>query len=389
MKELTAIIILLLMQNVFSEDDLTREIEENRLKLETVRQEIRSLEKMIAASHTKETSILEQLKLIDKEMSILSKTKRLLQEEITLLTRKVNNTRQALQITESRLKKYKNEAAKRMVHNYKYGKIRNLELLIKSNSFNQALVRYKYLQYFAQQESQLLQSIKIEIENFQALEQQLANDLLNQQAGIRDKEREERNYIARKAEKESAIRNIRWDRTTKTKLLNDRTESQAALTRIIAKLLREQEQKGIKTEIRLSGDPFKKRKGKLRWPVQGKVIHSYGKQKDKILKTTVNNTGIDIQATSGTDVRAVCEGKISLVTYLTGYGNTVIIDHGEGYYTVYAHLDEILVEDNHLINEGKVIGRVGESGSLEGPKLHFEIYANDLTVNPQSWLQKN
>jgi septal ring factor EnvC (AmiA/AmiB activator) len=357
MKNLYVILILLLMKPVFTQDDLTREIEENRRKLEQVRQEIRTLEKSIAASRNKETSILDQVKRIDREMSIVNKAKQLLQKEINLLTRKVANTRQALKTTEIRLKKFKSDAAARMVHNYKYGKVRNLELIIKSNSFNQAL------------------------------EQQLANDLANQQAAFSAKEREERKYIAAKAQKESAIRKIQWDRATKKKLLSDRTESQAALTRIIANLLREQERKGGQTVIRISGDPFDKRKGKLRWPVRGKVIHAYGKQKDKILKTTVNNTGIDIQADLGAEVRAVCDGRVSLVTYLTGYGNTIIIDHGDGYYTVYAHLDEIMVEDTDLINEGQFIGRVGESGSLEGAKLHFEIYANDLTVNPQTWLQ--
>jgi septal ring factor EnvC (AmiA/AmiB activator) len=388
MKKRIVLILFFLLQNAFTEDSLTQEIEENRKKLQDLKQEIRRLQKSINASQTKEVSILEQVKLIDKEMSVLGKAKQLLSIEITLLTRKVSNTRQALQKTETRLKKYKKEAAERMVHNYKNGKVRNLELLIDSDSFNQALVRYKYLQLFAEQESQLLQSIRKEVATFKSLEAQLKIDLKNQRTGYQEKEREERNYIAKKAEKESAIRTIHWDRKTKQKLLNDRKESQDELTAIITRLLQEQEQTSGKPAIHISGDPFKKRKGKLHWPVKGKLLHTYGKQKDKKLKTTVNNTGIDIYAQTGTLVRAVYDGRVSLVTYLTGYGNTIIIDHGDGYYTVYAHFEEIQVEDGDLISEGDIIGRVGDSGSLEGPKLHFEIYANDLTVNPQQWLTK-
>jgi septal ring factor EnvC (AmiA/AmiB activator) len=389
MIRLHVIVLAILFQGASAGDSITRALEENRQKLETIRNEIRTLKRAIDASKARETSLLEQVKLIDKELANLSKIKQLLRRKINLLTQKTKQTRHALQTTEERLTLLNSEAAKRMIHNYKYGKVRNIELLIQSESFNQALVRYKYLHYFAEQEAQLLQSIKQEIEKYRTLEQQLADDLRNQQATFIEKEREERNFIARRAEKESIIRSIKWDRTTKNKLLSERTKNQEAIMRIIADLIQKQKEMGEEAAIPLIGEPFQKRKGKLPWPVKGNLLHTYGKQKDKTLKTTVNNTGIDIIAKSGTDVTAVYNGRISLVTYLSGYGNTIIMDHGEGYYTVYAHLDEIFVEEGQLIDENQVIGTVGESGSLEGPKLHFEIYMNNLTENPQKWLTRS
>lgn len=388
MKKLFLIFIIVLANSIYPDNSLNREIEENRIKLEDLRQEIRKLKKSIEASRLKETSILEQVALIDKELSILSKAKQLLDKKIVLLTRKVDDTRQDLHTTEIRLHKYKKEAAERMVQNYKYGKVRNLELLIKSDSFNQALIRYKYLKLFAKQESQLLQSIQEEIVRYKSLEEQLSTDLKNQKDSYNEKKQEERNYIAKRAEKESTIRAIQWDRTTKKKLLEDREKNQAELTRIITELIRQQKNQVGEPVSQFTGDPFKKRKGKLRWPVRGKIMHAYGKQKDKTLKTTVNNTGIDIRAKRDSNVKAVYHGRVSLVTYLPGYGNTIIIDHGDGYYSVYAHLDEIRVEEGRPVNEGDIIGSVGDSGSLEGYKLHFEIYANNLTVNPQHWLEK-
>ena len=71
-----------------------------------------------------------------------------------------------------------------------------------------------------------------------------------------------------------------------------------------------------------------------------------------------------------------------------GFGNTVIVDHNNGYYTVYAHLDEIAVKKFQILQAGSVIGTVGDSGSLEGAKLHFEIYANNEPQNPTRWLKK-
>ena len=87
------------------------------------------------------------------------------------------------------------------------------------------------------------------------------------------------------------------------------------------------------------------------------------------------------------EVKAVFIGLVSTITYLSGFGNTVILDHGEGYYTVYSHLDEFFVEPDELVNAGHVIGLAGDSGSLEGVKLHFAVFANQKTENPQSWLR--
>ena len=76
-----------------------------------------------------------------------------------------------------------------------------------------------------------------------------------------------------------------------------------------------------------------------------------------------------------------------MITYLSGFGNTVILDHGGGYYSVYSHLEEILVELDILIETGEVIGLAGDSGSLEGTKLHFALFSDQKTENPQKWLR--
>ena len=77
-----------------------------------------------------------------------------------------------------------------------------------------------------------------------------------------------------------------------------------------------------------------------------------------------------------------------MITYMGGYGNTIIIDHGNGYYTVYSHLGEIYVSRNDVIQTNQIIAQVGESGSLAGSKLHFEIYGGNQSYDPQAWLRK-
>ncbi len=89
----------------------------------------------------------------------------------------------------------------------------------------------------------------------------------------------------------------------------------------------------------------------------------------------------------GTNVRAIFTGIVSMITYLSGFGNTIIVDHGDGYYSVYSHLEDVLVEVDQLVEMGNIIGSVGDSGSLEGAKLHFALFSNQQTENPQTWLR--
>ena len=100
------------------------------------------------------------------------------------------------------------------------------------------------------------------------------------------------------------------------------------------------------------------------------------------------NSGVDIAAKMGEPVRSVARGRVEYVSWLDGYGRTLIVNHGGGYYTVYAHLSEVRVAETQTVVPGQAIGAVGDSGSLDGAKLHFEIRAgkNAGTVDPMKWL---
>jgi murein DD-endopeptidase MepM/ murein hydrolase activator NlpD len=84
----------------------------------------------------------------------------------------------------------------------------------------------------------------------------------------------------------------------------------------------------------------------------------------------------------------VFPGVVSLITYMSGFGNTIIVDHNNSYYTVYTHLNDVFVTKFQFLETGQVIGLVGDSGSLEGAMLHFEIYGGNKPLNPISWLKK-
>jgi murein DD-endopeptidase MepM/ murein hydrolase activator NlpD len=126
---------------------------------------------------------------------------------------------------------------------------------------------------------------------------------------------------------------------------------------------------------------------KFMWPVAGRVSSGFGMRRHPILGTMRMHTGIDIVAPNGTLVKAADGGQIIQAGYDGGYGYSIIVYHGGGFSTVYAHLSRILVAVGQNVARGEVIGLVGATGWATGPHLHFEVRINGAAQNPIQFLQ--
>lgn len=390
MNILSLFFIFLLMINIAAQT-IDNKLKNNRQDLDKVREEIELLKRDITKTNIKSSSTLEQIKTIEKELALLSRAKQLLQKENNLLDQKIVGLQKELALNKRHLGELQEHYTRRVLYNYKYGRLQNLDLLFNSESINQALIRYKYLKYFAEQETRLINKIKYQIEEIKYMEKSLTESRNQKQKILKEKELEQAKYITRKKAKQLLVKELKWTLADQQKRLQQAVEEYKKLYQIIVNLERQRKLREGKGDSQqaysLNLKDFRKTKGKLPWPVKGSLLHTYGRQRDPISKTTINNTGIDIKAASGTQVYSVFWGIVSMITNLSGYGNTVILDHGEGYYTVYSHLDEIFVDTDDLVTTGKVIGLVGDSGSLEGSKLHFALFANQKPENPQHWLR--
>jgi septal ring factor EnvC (AmiA/AmiB activator) len=125
----------------------------------------------------------------------------------------------------------------------------------------------------------------------------------------------------------------------------------------------------------------------LEWPAEGPVSARFGTVVHPRFKTEVPHPGLDIAAPEGEPFRAVFDGRVAYATALPGYGLTCIVDHGNGVVSVYAHAAVLLVGAGESVARGQQLGKVGESGSLKGPYLYFEMREAGKPVNPASWLR--
>ena len=137
----------------------------------------------------------------------------------------------------------------------------------------------------------------------------------------------------------------------------------------------------------VSGPGFAALRGRLSWPADGRVVAEYGPQVNPRFGTKTFRNGIDIEASEGSSIAAVFPGHVVYTGWFRGYGNLIIVDHGGEYYTIYAHAADIRVAEGDEVKQGQIIGTVGDTGSLQGPRLYFEVRHEGKPQDPAQWLR--
>ena len=180
---------------------------------------------------------------------------------------------------------------------------------------------------------------------------------------------------------------MRQEKRKKQQLVAELESSEKELKNLLAELEeRAKARRAPGGDLPPEGTAFAAAKGRLPWPVQGKVSRWFGVQKDPRFGTSTFNGGIDIQAEKESDVTCVHPGRADYVDWLPGYGQCIIVNHGDGYYSLYAHTSKVFVSVGDMVRAGEVIASVGDTGSLLGDALHFEIRKDAEPINPAPWL---
>ncbi len=375
-------------------EKIEKDIQYHNSELGRLRKEIANYERKIKNTSDREKSEIERLNEIDEEISLVRNLIYRLRKEEKIKETSITQAEVTIEKKELEHTSLVNRYAKRVTHTYKKGRLSDLEKLLDAKSWRQAVYRAKYIKIISEHDRSLADEIRrnlIEIEAKQTVLERELTDIrkIDKEKLSRKKWLEQRRRVRNKE-----LGNLKRDRQKMSVALNQRKKAAQQMESIISRLDRERvariaELERRRKEMALLGSvPFKELKGKLPWPIEGKVISRFGTYQNPNLKTVTENTGIDIHGSEGTEVRSIYDGIVTTVTYIRGYGNTVILDHGDGFYSVYTHVMDVEVEENSYVNAGDIIAHVGDSGSLEGTKLHFEIWGNKDKLNPELWLKK-
>jgi septal ring factor EnvC (AmiA/AmiB activator) len=194
------------------------------------------------------------------------------------------------------------------------------------------------------------------------------------------------------AKRRTLLARVREDRAYHERMVGELSEAAKRLEAFIREL--QDKQRRIakapppKPGIEPPGVGFGTLRGRLPWPTEGKIVAAFGAQVHPRFGTRTYRNGVDIEAAQGTDVGAVFGGHVIYTGWFKGYGNLIILDHGNDYYTLYAHVADILVKEGDDVRQGQRIATVGDTGSLTGPRLYFEVRYQGKPQDPEQWLRQ-
>ena len=371
-----------------------QEIRKRQEELDKLRDEIQRIELGIKVQQKNEKATLELLDSYDRKSTLVrSLISRLYQAEQKLQTG-IDSTKAELASLEEQLRHLKKHYADYVTSVYKAGSVHELELLLTSASVNQALIRAEYLKRFTEQRKRDAERIGLKRREIENLEARLQEELTEQRRLIAEKNLEEDRLASLITDRRDALQQIRKDKRSLQREIERKVKAAKELESVITSLIEAEriarEKKvaeGILPVPPVSAGVFESRKGKLRWPVrEGSVVARFGNQTHPTLRTVTQNPGIDISVRPGSQIVAVADGRVARIWWLVSYGNLIILDHGGGYRTIYAHLADMQVTEGQEVNEGEAIATSGET--VDGARMHFELWKDRDKQNPEHWLAR-
>ncbi|KPJ50993.1 hypothetical protein AMJ40_01190 [candidate division TA06 bacterium DG_26] len=357
------------------------EIIKREAELSRIRESLHECRRRKNEIEEEKQSTLARLEVLSEELELTEDLIDAVKREESSLKTDVGALKKRVERMEERLKTRRLVLGGRLRELYKRGKAHDLELLLFSKSFSDAVKKIKYVMVIAEQDKRLIDSTGVLIRSLVEERERLSQKMEKERKLREEKESEKKNMEKDRRTKEEILDRLKDEREEKEKLEKELEEAERRVTELIESLERER----LKGGQRFEGTGLSERKGKLQWPVEGEVSSGFGKKTHPVYKTVTQNNGIDIEAEYGAPVHSVARGKVVYAGRFLGYGQVVLLDHGEGYYTLYAHLSQITAPPGSVVDENIIIGYVGSS--LDGSLLHFEVRQKGKPEDPLVWLK--
>ncbi len=385
-KLILSLFLFFLMGFLYAQDrNFEKEIQETEKQIQNLQISIEKNNKEINKLQSQTKSTSQQLSITKKSIQNSKSLISAYNKKINLYSFQLKNLRDAVDKNNKKILSIKNNYKNRSINIYKKKNNSLNNFIFSANSITQAVYRIKYYNVISDINKEVL--IKLNTTQlYNEKKKNEINDLLN--SVDNDKQSKEKELISLdKKEKyqKMLLNKLQKEKATITSEIQQQKKQIDALEQLRKQILDQKKQydaeqlkqlKRIKVNI-------KEFKGKLIWPIDGKIVKDFGPQWNPKLNTTLYNPGIDIAANPTASVRAVFDGLVTTITFISGYGTTVIIDHDNGYFTVFTHLDNLLVSKNMLVKEGQKIGFISKDSKV----VHFEIWGDNKTLNPEEWLE--
>lgn len=354
--------------------------EEKKKQLEALQERIRSLQSTLDDLENQKNSVRAELRDNERLYGTLSNALKRLNDDIVLQAQRLSKVRRERDLNQREIDRYKSSLIRQIRATHAMGRQERLQMILNQRDPSKVGRQLTYYDYFNNARVEEIRGFQTTLENLKANEQELsagAERLIRLQkekeseAKSLDESRKARNLLLVKLEQDYL------DRDAELKQLKQDEQQLQSLIRAVANAARE-----------VPFDPgarhsFSGHKGRLPWPVRGKLVQSYGSK-----TRSGRSNGVLIRAQEGEPVRAISDGRVVYADWLVRYGLLMVVDHGKGFMTLYAFNQSLYKSVGDTVKTGEQIASVGRSGGRSIPALYFEVRKNGKPVNPMNWCKK-
>ena len=352
-------------------NQIEKDITQKKRDLKDIKKEISVTKEKEKEIRGKESSILGTLHLLEGELYKKEKELKQMEAQLVKTQEKLQQTTSQIVILNRRIERTKEELFSRLIALYKMGRTPTEGFLLASQSYHDLLMLDKYFRVIIDYDTRLIKTHRYQVALKERYQEELIQDQSQMQRNISEIGKKKNEITKVSGEKRTLLKSIQNQKTVYQKLLIELEERGKKLQTLIGKLEKE------KSLLAYGKSKYETLKGKLTPPVQGKVLSLF---KEK------GQNGIEIKAPMGAEIRAVLSGKVLYADWFKGFGNIVIIDHGDHTFTVSGYCSELLKKPGDAVSQGEAIALVGSAGSLKGPCLYFEIRHHGKPQDPMEWL---
>jgi septal ring factor EnvC (AmiA/AmiB activator) len=370
----------------------TPDLEDSKRRLEEIRSERDRLEQQRRRLQGQVHDVNDELSNLERQRESTHRIVNEIERQIGGLASQLDRSSAELILAQDNLAERRAVLERRLVDIYKRGPLHTFQVLLAAEGFGDLLSRYKYLYLTSQQD----RSLVTDVEKLRNRVVTQRNNILNVRGEL-DRRRDEREaefskYSQLASERARRLQTLRRSARSTERRLTELQRDESRLNGLLASLERARRDElargALRGAVSTPGSITTADLGKLDWPVEGAIVYKFGRE---TLPSggIIRWNGVGIAAGVGTPVKAVEAGKVRLVGQFGTYGLTVVVEHGNGYYSVYSHLESAGVKLEASISKGGIIGKVGGQNSDYGPHLHFEIRGeNQIALDPTTWLRR-
>ena len=366
----------------------SNELRESQARLQKIRQEREQLQRELEALRSQIRDEAREAANLARQQAASEEALRELDYQAEVIHDQVEATNKELAATQQRLRQRTNALHERLRSIYKRGKLHSVRVLLSAESFGDVLRRYKYLQLIAQHDRAIVNEVARLEAHLASQEQRLRLNQSRLESLRLEKSQELRQLDILAGRQTRELREYR-ERERET---SGRIEQLAKDEARVANLITELEKRRLASANANAAAALSTRDlGNLNWPVEGDLVFRFGPER-RPNGVVLRYNGIGIAAPAGTNVKTVEAGTVEVAGALEGYGQSVVIGHGGGYYTLYLRLRTLAVTVGQQVTAGQLLGTVGGEGTPEGPHLEFQVRTPGPTgapipVDPLNWLR--